>query len=208
MGPEFLSQLLLSYKYWILPPANLIFGPIVGLMAGALVRADVLELLPTFLFIVGGAIAGDIMWYWIGYHWGERFTQRFGKYVSITESHVAIAKILFNKYHMRILFLSKVTSGLGFAIVILFTAGLSRVPFNRFLLINVAGEIIWSGSLIAIGFFVSHLIIRVNSVLEWASVIGLMVLVLACLFGIGHYLRKHMSQKYLPDIPKENPDII
>lgn len=195
MGPEFLTQLLLSYRYWILPPITFVFGPIVGLMAGVLIRTEVLEFFPTLLALVGGAIVGDISWYWIGYHWGERFAQKLGRYIGITESHVMTAKELFRTYHMRILFLSKITAGFGFAIVILFTAGLSRIPFSRFLTINIAGEILWSTLLLVIGFFVSHLIIKVNGVLEWISTIGLMVIILACLFGTGHYLRKRILER-------------
>ncbi len=198
MGPEFLTQLLLTWKYWVLAPANFVLGPIVGLMAGVLIRADILEFIPTLTILVVGAILGDILWYWIGYHWGERFATRFGKYVGVTESHIFIAKNLFNKYHMRILFISKVTSGLGLAVAVLFTAGLSRVPFKRFLLINIIGELVWSTLLLTTGFFISNLVVKVNNALEWASAVGIILLIFGILFGAGHYARKRLFRSAVP----------
>ena len=189
MSIEFLIQLLLTYKYAIIAPAVFVIGAPVSLVAGVLLRLDVLELIPTCLMLAVGELAADILWYWLGMRYGESFTGKFGRYVGITHASIEYTKQLFEKHHDIIIFTSKITAGLGFGTVIMFTAGLSRVPFRRYMMLNIAGQFLWTASLLSIGYFLGHLFIDVSNVFEKMALFALAIIILISIIGFGRYLR-------------------
>jgi membrane-associated protein len=188
MSPATILTLVLQYRYPILVPAAFLAGFPVGMVAGVAMRLGYLDFATAYLCLMLGELIGDALWYGIGYQWGENFVKRFGKYVGITHDNVEMAKKFFRVYDQRILFSSKLTTGFGFAIPILFTAGLSRVSFRRYMMANISGQFIWTGGLIAIGYFFGNLYVSVNNVFEKVSTISLFVIVIACLFGFARYL--------------------
>lgn len=189
MDPGFLAALVLEYTYLIIAPAVFFLGPIVSLAAGVLLRLEVIDLAPTVLALAVGELGGDIFWYWLGRRYGEPSVRRFGRYFGITRSSVAYAKELFANHHDIIIFSSKITSGLGFGSVIMFTAGLSRVPFRRYMMLNIAGQFVWTAGLLSIGYFLGHISLRVGSVFEKLALFALVIIILVSLIGFGRYLR-------------------
>ncbi len=192
-----LAALILQYRYAALVPLAFITQPAVALLTGVLIRYGYFDLLPAYLAVVSGAVLGDIMWYYIGYHFGDRFARRFGRYFGMTEAKIETVKHIFNRHDSRILILSKVTNGLGLAVVTLFTAGLSRISFSRYVLFNAIGEGIWTGSLIGIGILFSQLYDQVNGVLGKLSVLGLFVLATAAFIAFVRYLYARFVQEDL-----------
>lgn len=194
MEPGFFFNLLLAYKYALMAPAALLLGPTVSLLSGFLLRLGYVELVPTWLALAVGELVGDALWYWLGRRWGDSFVGRFGRYVGITPDTLESVKHMFNRYHDAIIFFSKLTAGFGLAPAIFFTAGLSRVPFRRYMALNVAGQILWTSGLLAAGFFAGNIFASVNSVFGKVTSIGIVVLVLAALFGFGTYLKKRAEE--------------
>lgn len=189
MGADFVLQLLLNYKYAVVAPAALVFGPLVSLVAGVLLRLDYLELIPTCLALAAGELGSDVLWYVLGKKYGESFVQRFGRFVNISPHSLARAKELFNQRHEVIIFTSKITGGLGLGIPIMFTAGLSRVPFRRYMMLNIVGQFLWTASLLSLGYFLGHLYLEIGSVFEKVALFALMAIILVSLVGFGKYLR-------------------
>ena len=189
MPMSFFGDLVLQYSYAALIPASFVLQPATALLAGVFVRLGYFVFPVAYAFIVAGALIGDVIWYWIGYHHGERFVHRFGKHFGITDEQIVQTKKIFHKHQGRILFISKITNGLGFAIVTLFTAGLSRVPFSRYIVFNILGEAAWTGSLMLIGLFFSHLYIEVGSVIEKISIVAMFVLGVLIFIGLVRLIR-------------------
>jgi len=190
-----LAALILQFRYFFLVPAALAWGLPVCMLAGVAIRVGTLELIPAYAAVMAGELIGDVFWYWAGRHWGVRFTLGFGKYVSIDQSHIDLAKRLFGKYNQRILLVSKLTSGLGFAIPILFTAGMTRMPFFSYMRANLIGQFFWSGGLIAIGYFFGDLYLRVNDAFERATIVSLAVILTFLLIGFARYLGRRLTQQ-------------
>ena len=189
MESSFLIQLIGEYRYVIMAPAAFAFGPPVSLIAGVLLRLGALAFVPTCLALAAGELGGDIIWYWLGNRYGETFVKRLGRYVGITDASVEGIKTLFSQHHDVILFTSKLTAGLGFAPVVLFTAGLSRVPFHRYMMLNIAGQFLWTTGLLSIGYFLGHIYLEVGSIFEKMALFALAAIVLVSLIGLGRYLR-------------------
>jgi membrane-associated protein len=189
MDPGFLTDLLVEYTYVIMAPAAMLLGPMVSLVAGVLLRLDVISIIPTIIALAVGELGADIIWYWVGRRYGEPFVRRFGRYFGITETSITYAKGLFDRHHDIIIFASKLTAGFGFAMLILFTAGLSRVPFRRYMMFNIAGQFLWTSAMLSVGFFLSHIYLKVGNTFEKMALLALGIIVFASLIGFARYLR-------------------
>jgi len=182
-------ELIATYTYVVIAPAAMLFGPPVSLIAGVLLRLDLITLVPTCLALAAGELGADVLWYWVGRRYGDTFVARYGRYFGITKTSIAYAKELFEKHHDIIIFTSKLTAGLGFAMVILFTAGLSRVPFRRYMMLNIAGQFLWTAGLLSIGYFLGHIYLKVENTFEKMALFALVAIILVSLFGFSRYLR-------------------
>ncbi len=188
--------LILHYKYFILAPLTLIEGPLVMMVSGLLLRLGYFSFLPLYLCLVISDFAGDIVWYWIGYHFGNRFTKKFGRFFSITEEGVAIVEKLYHEHHNKILIISKLTTGFGFAVVTLFTAGMVKIPFKRYALLNFIGEFIWTGLLLSVGYYLGEAYVHVDNIIGKFSIVAMIIVVFLALFGFGKYLKGRLTKAY------------
>lgn len=172
MSADHIIALIDTYKYFILFPIAILEGHIISLIVGFLARLGTINPYIAGAVIMSGNLTGDSLLYLAGYYKGERFLNRWGKYVGITFESIEKSKKLFERHHNAILFVSKLTNGFGLIMAILFTAGLAKVPFRSYLFWNFLGELLWTSGLITLGYIFGHLYIQVEGVI---SKIGLVV---------------------------------
>ncbi|MEA2715615.1 MAG: hypothetical protein QOG91_643 [Candidatus Parcubacteria bacterium] len=180
--------------YAIIVFISFVEGPLLAMVCGLLVKLGDFHFIPVYVALMAGDLIGDTVWYGIGYHFGHRFVKRFGKYLSITEQGVSTIERIFHKYKSSILLVSKVTMGFGFALVTLITAGMVKIPFGRYLAMNILGQFIWTGILISLGYWFGHLYTEVDSIFGKISVLSLFIVASAGLFGYGKYLKKRVAK--------------
>lgn len=195
MPLSFMSELLIQYKYAVM--ALLIpFGqPLVGMTAGLLARLGYLDIVAVYVLLIVVSVLGDIAWYWVGHRWGGGFVGRFGKYVSVTPEHIESVKHLFHRYHAVILLASKITNGFGFAIAVLFTAGLTRVPLGRFIVLNIIGESIWSAIIVSVGYFFGEAYLQVNDVLGKVFLAVFFAVFVLLVLGFSNFMRNRIEKQ-------------
>jgi len=160
-------------------------GPWISLILGVLLRLGFFYFWPIYISLMLGDLIGDIIWYYIGRKYGHSFIGKHGHRFSITEVGVERMTRLFHKHKDVVLFLSKISNGLGFAIVTLMTAGMIRVPFGRYILVNMIGQLAWTGFLLGVGFFFSNLYITIDNVLGKISITA--VIVILIYFGYRYF---------------------
>ncbi|MFA6554064.1 MAG: DedA family protein [Candidatus Paceibacterota bacterium] len=165
-------------------------GPILSLIGGVLIKLGYFSFIPLYVALMVGDLLGDALWYNIGRYYGHRFIKRFGKYFDITEESVIKVTDIFHKYKHHILFISKITNGLGFALVTLMTAGMVKIPFWRYMAINATGQFVWTGFLIGVGYFFGNLYVTVESVLGKMFVVAMFILVFIGFLRYKRYLSK------------------
>lgn len=187
--------LLLTYRYWIVFPLAIIEGPILAMLCGFLVHLRLFDFWPLFAVFYAADLVGDIGWYWIGRRYGHGFIARYGRYISITEEHVATVTKVFHRYHNPILLVSKVTMGLGFPGAVLFTAGLSKIPFGRYMALNMIGQVVWTGFLMGIGYYLGHFYEQISGAIGLVSSLVIMAIILAALFGFARFVRAEITKK-------------
>ena len=198
MDLEFLKSLIENYTvliYGILALICFVEGPILTIICGSLLHLGFFSVIPLYLSLMLGDLFGDVFWYTIGRHLGSPFVTRFGKYFSIEQDEIATVKKIFHKYDNHILIISKVTMGLGFAVVTLFTAGMMRVPFKKYFTLNAVGQIFWTGFLLAVGYWFGNLYTSIEGVLGKISLVAIIIMAFAVMTGFGKYVRKQMTKK-------------
>jgi len=172
--------LILQYKYIILFPLAIFEGPIIMVVSGFLYHLGYFPFLPLYLTLIIADLVGDFIWYGVGYHFGR----------PIILKHEA----KFHNHQNKILFISKMTMGFGFAHVTLITAGAVKVSFKKYVLLNFLGGFIWTGFLMMIGYFFGNLYTVIEDQFKIVSVIALIIIVLAAFYGFSRYMRQRFIE--------------
>ena len=197
MIPESVLSWVSAYRYAILFPLALVEGPVIMTVSGVLLKLGYFTFWPLYFVLMAGDLAADILWYAVGYYGGHPLVRRYGKYFSISDALLAKTETAFHRHQNKILFISKITMGLGFALVILITAGIMRIPFKKYVLFNMFGQTIWTALLIGIGYFFGSVVVLVNEGLRLATGIAFAVITAALLYGVNRHLRKRDLQNRL-----------
>ncbi|TSC70696.1 MAG: membrane-associated protein [Parcubacteria group bacterium Gr01-1014_49] len=148
-------------KYVLIFLGSFFEGSAVMMTTGLLWHVGTVEFWPAYLALLAGDISADIMWYIVGHFAARSFFIRWGHFFGATPDVLEKVERRFNHYHTKILIISKLTMGLGLAVPVLIVAGMMRVPFTRFVVINVLGGIVWVLFLMGVGYYfgdVLHLI--------------------------------------------------
>src|SRR5207244_3478176 len=143
-------------------------GPILMVLGGFLLRQGYFDLWPLYFTLLCGDFIGDILWYWIGFLGARPLIERYGRFFSLSPDLFNKLEGGFRRHSTRILLISKLTMGFGFALATLVAAGVSRVPFRKYILLNLIGGFFWTGFLVAIGFFFGHLYLIIDKGFRFA----------------------------------------
>lgn len=105
-----------------------------------------------------GSILAAMLLYWIGRKVPQprlvRLIERYGKYLRIQVADLDKALDWFNKHGHRIVFFGRMIPAVRSLISI--PAGMSRMPFSKFMLYSTAGTVIWTSFLAYLGFHFSQ----------------------------------------------------
>ena len=183
---------VLVYALIVILAATL--GPITSIGGGILYRWGYFPFLPLYISLMAGDLLGDVVWYMLGNKAGRAFAAKFGKYFGITEPGIARFEELFHSHKDAILIGSKLTTGFGFATAVLFTAGLVKVPFRRYITINVLGQFVWTGLLIFLGYTFANLYSTFNNIFARSTLIAFVVIIIFFGFRFARYMRKRFLE--------------
>ncbi len=190
----YVPAFLAPYKYVILFFAGMFEGPVTTLTGGFLVRTGQLDFLPAYAALLFGDFVEDILWYYVGYHGFARIIEKHGHRFGITPEAEKKVRHLFHRYHERILLISKLTMGFGFAIVTLVTAGTLRIPFRTYALLNLAGGVVWTGMLLGIGYLFGNVYDTIPSAYKLVFLSTGAALLLTLLFFAQWKVKKMASE--------------
>lgn len=188
---EFMSH----HGYWIILPLMIIEGPIATIMAAMLASLGAFNVWVVLFLSMLGDVVGDILFYGAGYRWGMKFVRRVGKYIGITEKLVLKMEKYFENHGGKTIFTVKSTTGLCWAT---FTAaGIVKMNFWRFLKYSILGGVVWSGFLVAMGYFYGYMWREISKYIEWA---GWIAVGLAVITFIGvNLFKKYEAKKIFPN---------
>ncbi|MFZ2227819.1 MAG: DedA family protein [Candidatus Nanopelagicaceae bacterium] len=156
------------------------------------------EVWPLWLFLVSaivGAIAGDSVGYEVGKHFGPRIEiSRMGRLVGAKRWR--LAQHIFDKYHGGAIFFGRAQALLRALVPAL--AGMNRVPYWTFLKWNAAGGIVFSTTVVLLGYEFSNQLTKLEHALKyWA--IGFLIAVVSVII----FLKRKLERIIEPDLKEE-----
>jgi membrane protein DedA with SNARE-associated domain len=181
-----------QFKYLLLFIGTVVEGPVLMVACGFLLQFGVFQPIPMFVALASGDIVADVGWYYAGRFFLEPFMRRHGHFLSVTPEMIERVKKLFHTYHTRILFISKITIGFGMALGVLMVAGASRVPFRKYLIINIAGEIVFVMSMLLLGYLFGNAFTLIATGFRWLFIGAALVVTLAIIAGVSRYAKKRL----------------
>ena len=154
-----------------LPGDSLLFAT--GALAAATGSLDITLLL---VVLTTCAIAGDAVNYWLGTLFGHR--AEAGRLPLVRKAHIDRTHAFFVRHGGKTIFLARfVPIVRTFAP---FVAGAGTMPYRRFAGYNVAGGIVWVGSMLLAGYFFGNLpVVRDNF-----SIVIIAIILLSLVPGI------------------------
>jgi membrane protein DedA with SNARE-associated domain len=190
-----MNQIIQNIVYWVdtskyilLFIGCIIEGPVLMVASGFIFRLGGFEFWPMYYALVFGDFVADIGWYFVGRFGGRPVIVRWGHLFGITPESVERIQVRFNKYHEKILIISKLTMGFGFALVTLIVAGMLKVPFKRYAMLNLVGGFVWTGLLVLMGYFFGNI---------YSSITGSEKIVFAVTVFFTWIFILKMANKYL-----------
>ena len=192
MDTQFILSFIQDYGYWILYPLMILEGPIVTLAAAGLSATGVLNIWAVFLLSIIGDLTMDIILYFIGFFGNKRLRKYIARHPRLEKKRITLQNF-FQKHGGKVVFFVKISTGLAYITFI--TAGMIRLPLRRFIIFTLLGGIIWSGLLVALGFFYGHLYLQISNHIQQA---GFIIALTALITMILLYLfRKWEAKKIL-----------
>ena len=149
-------------------------------IGGYLAWSGVFSLPGAMATAILGIAAVDNLGYWLGRLGGRLLLRRVGRYVPGMEAALRRAEAFFDRHGDAAVFLVRFIAWLRFGVGPL--AGLSRMPYPRFLTYNLAGAAIWVPILVSVGYLGGPYLDRV--IIQLWQVQGLTV-ALAVLLWVG-----------------------
>lgn len=178
MSVDFITELVLQYRYWILIPLSFIEGPVIAFVAGTFAAAGLFNMYFLAALFFVRDVGLDLAYYAIG-HFGSRtaFVQRMLKKIGITPDHLEQVRILWERRPGWTMFIGKLSYGIASAFIVV--AGTVRMPLSKFIKYGSIVAVLQYGTLLFAGYYLGasaggsivHIVSNVQYVIAFAAVV-------------------------------------
>jgi membrane protein DedA with SNARE-associated domain len=125
-------------------------GETILIAAAVYAGAGQLNIVLVALIALVACIVGDNAGYALGRFGGRRVVLRYGRYVLLTEARLEAAERFFDRHGSKIVTVARFIAGLRQANGVL--AGMTGMPWLRFVLFNALGAALWVGTWCTVGY--------------------------------------------------------
>lgn len=144
-----------------------------------------LNIVAVVLVGIIAAIIGDNIGYAIGRFGGHSLVLRFGKYVFLTQERLDKTEKFFDRHGGKVVTIARFVEGLRQANGIV--AGITEMPWAKFVAFNALGALLWVSFWSSVGFFAGNNIIPIyNSITHYSLIFGLVLLVVVLALLLRH----------------------
>lgn len=161
--------------YFLLAILAVFEGPLTTLTGAAIASTGALNPILVFLSVAGGNLTGDSFWHLLGRFGKASWITAYGRRVGMNSNQLEWLERNVIKHTSKVLLITKATSTL--IIPALITSGLTRTPWRRWFPPVLAGEIVWSGSLVLIGYLAAMAIPQVVQGIQILPTIAFLAIV-------------------------------
>lgn len=170
--------------------------------AGVFAAAGHLNMMALLTLVPLCAIVGDQIGYWIGRKAGEALYRRPDSLV-FRRHHLDSAHAFYEKYGGKTVILARFVP-----IIRTFcppVAGAARMPYSRYLAFDIAGGILWVGSMTLGGFFLGKSVPNIGQRIHYVIAVVILLSVLPALLGIWR-AKNSAAPKPAGGVPSPNPE--
>jgi len=186
MTAEILIGLFVAYGYWIVFMAILldnaglpIPGELLLLTFGIVAKNGQLDPVLGLAVAVAAAMAGDSLSYWIGRLGGDRVLARLGQRPRFRPGN---ASVVFGRFVI------------GARVLLAPLAGVTRMPYGRFLTFDAVGCLVWASAFILIGYASGVRLDVMQQTLQMVSVAAQSLIVAAlAAWAITRFVRRRTA---------------
>lgn len=126
------------------------------------------------------AVVGDNIGYWVGRAGGRRLVLRYGRYLLLTPARLDRAEHFFTRHGAKLVAVARFIDGLRQVNGIM--AGVSAMPWRRFLVYDALGAALWVALWTSLGYLAGDHIVAIYDTLrryQWYAVGALGALIVA-----------------------------
>jgi membrane protein DedA with SNARE-associated domain len=151
-------------------------GETITIVGGFLAGSGELNYWGVLASAIAGAILGDNFGYWIGKKGGWQFLLQVGRIFRLKEEQLIVAK---NKYTQNAA--QAVFFGRFITLLRIFAgplAGITEMPYQKFLLYNIGGATVWALAIVSLSFFLGK-IVSLQQIVTWITQAGVIAFIIA-----------------------------
>ena len=147
----YLAVALLMLAENVFPPIpSEVVMPVAGIVAG---RGD-LSIWPVIVLGTAGAVAGQLLWFWLGLRIGterlQQLARRHGRWLTVSPSDIVKADRWFDKHGGKAVIIGRLVPGIRTLISL--PAGIAGMSTTRFILYSSLGSGVWTALLAWAGY--------------------------------------------------------
>jgi membrane protein DedA with SNARE-associated domain/membrane-associated phospholipid phosphatase len=163
------------------------------LTAAAFAAQGHLSIVGVILAAAVGGIVGDAAGYWIGRKGGLVAVRRYGKLLHLSETTLDRAQRFFQRHGGKTVFLGRFISLLRMWAAVL--AGVSRMPYGRFTLYNVAGGLCWATLFGTLGYLFGRSLPQLQKAVgQVGAMLALLLAIIVALVLLGRWFEDHQDE--------------
>ena len=144
---------------------------------------------------IAGAVLGDSFGYWVGRTGGWQLLVRIGRIFRIQEQQLEQAKDRYSENAFQAVFFGRFITILRIFAGPL--AGITRMPYEQFLLCNFGGAAVWATTIVSLSYFLGKAV-ALEQIVSWVAQVGVGALLLVITVVLTPILWQYGQKKLLP----------
>jgi membrane protein DedA with SNARE-associated domain len=184
-------DLLSHYGYVVLFPFAVFEGPFVAIIAGTFVSSGEFDFFPAFAVLTIADLTGDAFYYALGRFSHTRFLQRIGSKIGLTHERTEPLEEGFRRHDWKLILFAK-TQALGS--LVLYFAGVTRMPFLRYMGWNLLGTVPKVLLFELVGYFFGQSLIHST---KYLNELGIATFCIALLLLVAYWSIKRYAENEL-----------
>lgn len=151
-------------------------GETITIVGGFLAGSGELNYWGVLVSAIAGAVLGDNFGYWIGKVGGWQFLLKIGRIFRLQEEQLNMAKERYARNAAQAVFFGRFITLLRIFAGPL--AGITQMPYKKFLLYNFGGATVWALTIVSLSFFLGQ-IVSLQQIVTWFTQAGIAALFIA-----------------------------
>ncbi len=153
-------------------------GETITIVGGFLSGSGELKYWAVLASAIAGAVLGDSFGYWIGKTKGWQFLLAVSKVFRLEEEKLAAAKDKYAQNAALAVFFGRFITVLRIFAGPL--AGITQMPYQKFLLYNIGGATVWATIIVSLSFFLGK-VVALEQIIDWVAEAGILALLIVAL---------------------------